>query len=386
MEHGIFTHYLLEGLRGKAADSDNEITFQGLTNYVSKQVERNSPVLLDVFATDAQRPNLMGNLSGTIVLGRVDKSKAESSAIAGGASTAGSMGGKSSAKTKTNKLGMKLVHIEANEFMMGNEDSVDQLLKLFPYAPKEWFENASKYHLVKITQPFYLGAHEVTVGQFRRFVEATGYKTEAESDGKGGYGIKSDGRYEQSPMYSWKQPGFFQNEDYPVVNVSWNDAVKFCEWLSREEGQKYRLPTEAEWEYACRAGTRTRFWHGDDPEGLTSIANVADATAKSKNSNFTNTLFSSDKYANTAPVGSFRPNEWGLHDMHGNVWEWCSDWYGDYPNTAVSDPRGPTTGSRRVVRGGSWSFSAGLCRSAHRSNLTPGDRNGNVGFRVAVGR
>ncbi len=107
------------------------------------------------------------------------------------------------------------------------------------------------------------------------------------------------------------EPGFSQNEDHPVVNVSWNDAVKFCEWLSREEGQKYRLPTEAEWEYACRAGTRTRYSHGEDPEGLTAIGNVADATAKSKFSNLKNTLASSDNYVSTAPIGSFRPNPWG---------------------------------------------------------------------------
>ena len=369
----------MEGLQGKAADSDNEITFQGLTDYVSKQVERNSPGLLEVSAVDAQRPNLMGNLSGTIVLGRMEKSK---SVTPPSSSAVGSQ-----EKTITNTLGMKLVRIEAGEFMMGNEDSVDELVKLFPYAKKEWFEDAAKRHLVMITRPFYLGAHEVTVGQFQRFVESTSYKTEAESDGKGEYGIKSDGTFEQSPSYTWKNPGYSQNEDHPVVNVSWNDAVKFCEWLSRDEGQDYRLPTEAEWEYACRAGTRTRYWHGDDPEGLAKVGNIADATVKSKYPNFANTIVASDKFANTAPVGSFTPNKWGLYDMHGNVNEWCSDWYGEYPSVTVSDPTGAAgKGSARVIRGGSWAYNAGGCRSAFRINFTPDSRSFYLGFRVAVGR
>ena len=110
------------------------------------------------------------------------------------------------------------------------------------------------------------------------------------------------------------------------MNVSWNDAVAFCEWLTRREKAVYRLPTEAEWEYACRAGTTTLFSSGNDPEGLLSVANVADGTLKQKFSGWT-TIAGSDKFAFTAPVGSFHANGFGLFDMHGNVWEWCHDWY-----------------------------------------------------------
>ena len=129
-----------------------------------------------------------------------------------------------------------------------------------------------------------------------------------------------------------------------MVNVSWNDANAFCEWMTRREKAVYRLPTEAEWEYACRAGTTTLFYSGNDPEGLTAIANVADATLKQKFSNWS-TLGGRDGFAFTAPVGSFHPNGFGLCDMHGNVWEWCHDWYATGPLRQISGERsaGPLT-------------------------------------------
>ncbi|MFM8704538.1 MAG: formylglycine-generating enzyme family protein, partial [Planctomycetia bacterium] len=173
---------------------------------------------------------------------------------------------------------------------------------------------------------------------------------------------------------------------HPGVNVSWNDAVAFCEWLSRKENKKYRLPTEAEWEYACRAGTPTPFWNGDDPEGLAASDNVADGTAQAKFSGWT-AIRGRDGHVFTAPVGSFdRPNRFGLEDMHGNVGEWCADWYDDgyYANFPASDPKGPSSaGSFRVIRGGSWSYNPVDCRSAYRNDgLTPTRRSARVGFRV----
>ena len=131
-----------------------------------------------------------------------------------------------------------------------------------------------------------------------------------------------------------------------MVNVSWNDAVAFCKWLSRKEGKTYRLPTEAEWEYACRAGTTTRYYSGDDPETLAKVANVADATAKAKFPDWKWTIKASDGYVFTAPVGQFKPNAFGLYDMHGNAWQWCADWYGKdyYGKSPVDDPKGPDTG------------------------------------------
>ncbi len=122
-----------------------------------------------------------------------------------------------------------------------------------------------------------------------------------------------------------------------MVNVSWNDAVAFCKWLSKKEGNTYRLPTEAEWEYACRAGTTTRYYSGDDPETLAKVGNVADATAKAKFPDWKYTIKASDGYVFTSPVGSFQPNAFGLYDMHGNAWQWCADWYAR--NTTPSPPQ-----------------------------------------------
>ena len=143
-----------------------------------------------------------------------------------------------------------------------------------------------------------------------------------------------------------------------MVNVSWNDAVAFCKWLSRKEGKTYRLPTEAEWEYACRAGTTTRYYSGDDPETLAKVGNVADAAVKAKFPDWKFTIKANDGYVFTAPVGKFKPNAFGLYDMHGNAWQWCADWYGPeyYAKSLADDPTGPASGNGRVLRGGSWYY------------------------------
>jgi formylglycine-generating enzyme len=173
--------------------------------------------------------------------------------------------------------------------------------------------------------------------------------------------------------------------DHPVVNVSWNDAVAFCQWLSRKEGKTYRLPTEAEWEYACRAGTITRYCCGDDPETLVSFGNVADAAAKKKYPDWTHVIKGNDGYVFTSRVGSFQPNPFGLYDMHGNAWQWCADWYDPkyYANSPAGDPKGPASGQSRVLRGGSWDcWPDGAC-SANRMRLGHSIRYCIAGFRVA---
>ncbi len=220
-------------------------------------------------------------------------------------------------------------------------------------------------HRVRITKPFYLGKSEVTVGQFRKFVDDSDYKTEAESDGKGSYGPDLT-----SSEYDWRETGWPQGEDNPVVNISWNDATEFCQWLSRKEGRDYRLPTEAEWEYACRAGTTTRYSFGGDPEGLAAFGNVYSKR--------------DSRIGGTAPACSFRENPWGLHDMHANVFEWCQDWYGEYASGTASDPTGPSKGLYRVNRGGSSLFPARYCRSAQRLYYPPDYRSYYLGFRVAL--
>jgi len=180
-------------------------------------------------------------------------------------------------------------------------------------------------------------------------------------------------------------PGFEQTDLHPVVNVSWNDAVAFAKWLGRKEGKTYRLPTEAEWEYACRAGTTTRYFCGDDAEALAEVGNVADGTAKTKYP-WWPAIVAKDGFIYTAPVGQYRPNAWGLHDMHGNVWEWCWDWYGKdfYKASRVDDPAGPLEAASRVVRGGGWVNDPRLCRSAYRPRNSPDYRDSNGGFRLTL--
>jgi formylglycine-generating enzyme required for sulfatase activity len=284
--------------------------------------------------------------------------------------------------------GVTLVLIPPGEFTMGSSQAErDQMLKLYKDLTPEDFAD-EKLHPVRITQPFYLGAHEVTVGQFRRFVTATGYKTDAEKDGEGGSGWnETEGQFEvRKPQYSWRNPGFPQTEEHPVVNVSWRDAVAFCEWLGRQDGGTYRLPREAEWEYACRAGSPKAFWNGDDVESLATIGNITDASAKAKWKNLPDWPYvtRSDGFVFTAPVGNYPFNGFGLYDMHGNVWEWCSDWYGEYPDVAESDPEGPMEGSSRVFRGGGWFAGAANCRTAFRSGGTPAGRGLDYGFRLAL--
>jgi formylglycine-generating enzyme required for sulfatase activity len=290
----------------------------------------------------------------------------------------------------TNSIGMKLVLVAAGEFMMGSKESPKEAAKFFERYNKsikaEWFKREHPRHRVKITKPFWLGMHEVTVGQFQQFVSEAGYKTEPERDGEGAYSYsaetgKSGGR---ESKYTWRNTGFPQEADHPVVNITWNDAIDFCRWLSQKEGQTYRLPREAEWEYACRAGTTTRYWFGDDPEGLANVANVSDGTAKEKFPTGV-AISAKDGFVFTAPVGKFRPNAYGLHDMHGNVYEWCADWYAEdyYVASPRDDPSGPNSGEWRVVRGGSWDSWPDDARSAFRTGFTPGYRVHYFGFRVA---
>jgi formylglycine-generating enzyme required for sulfatase activity/serine/threonine protein kinase len=277
---------------------------------------------------------------------------------------------------------IKLRLIPAGQFMMGSDESdpgshSDEVVVR---------DGKRRKHLVRITQPFYLGVTEVTRGQFRIFADDTGYKTETEKDGKGAFGWNEETkRFEQNPKFTWQNAGYQQSDEHPVVNVSWNDAQAFITWLSEKEGKAFRLPTEAEWEYACRAGTTTRFSSGDDLESLASVANVADATAKEKFPRWT-TIAARDGFVYTAPVGQFRPNAFDLYDMHGNVWEWCSDWYDAnyYKQSPTDDPRGPDAAAIRVIRGGGWGGRLEYCKSAYRLRLAPGDRCNAAGFRLAL--
>ena len=290
-------------------------------------------------------------------------------------------------KVITNSIGMKLVRIPAGEFMMGSRESVEELDKAYAKygADCQWFKHEHPRHRVKISKSFFMGMHEVTVDQFRQFVRDTDYKTDGEKDGKGGVGWNEEkGKSERHSRYTWRNTGFKQDDNQPVVFISWNDAVAFCKWLSGKEKQKYRLPTEAEWEYACRAGTTTRYHSGNDPEGLVRVGNVGDATLKARIPPTPWALAGKDGYVFTAPVGQFQSNAFGLYDMHGNVWEWCADWYGEayYAKCPSVDPKGPASAKHRVLRGCSWGYRPSYLRSAVRSRDLPDTRYFDVGFRV----
>jgi sulfatase modifying factor 1 len=290
----------------------------------------------------------------------------------------------------TNSIGMRLVEIPAGEFIMGNREGLPALKAAFPRYAEARFEALTDDppHRVRITKPFLMGVHEVTIAQFRRFVTETGYRTEAEADGTGGWGVDvKTGKFLEGRRreFSWRSAGFPQADDHPVVNITWGDAREFCRWLGRREGQSYRLPTEAEWEYACRAGTTTRYYCGDDPEALAAAGNIYDAASREVFPAWGEyALAARDGFPFTAPVGRFRPNAFGLYDMHGNVWEWCSDRYGEdyYRKSPVEDPRGPEKGGRRVRRGGAWHTWPLYARAAFRNYNTPESRYLNLGMRV----
>jgi formylglycine-generating enzyme required for sulfatase activity len=300
------------------------------------------------------------------------------------------------AGTITNSIGMKLRLIPAGEFQMGSRRTAGETAAFFnktygvDILKPEIFEDEQPRHKVRITTPFYLGTCHVTVGQFRRFVEDTLYKTDAQKSGEpGAVGWDPEQKeFRFNSEYSWQNAGFPQTDEHPAVNLSWNDAVAFCRWLSRKEAETYRLPTEAEWEYACRAGTDTRFSSGDDPETLVKVGNVADATFAERFPERKMGLRASDGYLFTSPVGSFRPNAFGLYDMHGNAWQWCADWYAAdyYATSKAEDPAGPASGKGHVMRGGSWCNWAVDARSAARHWSTPEGRGNFTGFRVARDR
>ena len=299
-----------------------------------------------------------------------------------------------------NSLGMAFVLVPAGEFPMGSDESPEALAKAYPGLEKKRFlelSDEAPVHRVRITKAFYAGRFEVTVGQFRRFLKASGYQPESVADGTGGYGYNAaydaeisasgDAFEGRDPRYSWQNPGFAQTDDHPVVNITWNDAVAVAAWLSRTEGRHYRLPTEAEWEYACRAGSRTRYQNGDDPLGQAQVANTFDISAAPYWPRYKNqALPASDGFAFTAPVGSFAPNAFGLYDMHGNAWEWVSDWYGEdyYAKSPIDDPKGPADAKVHVRRGGSWHTWSIYTRSAFRNWNTPETRYPLVGVRLVL--
>ena len=243
-------------------------------------------------------------------------------------------------------------------------------------------------HEVTIAVPFAVGRHEVTVDEFRRFVDETGHlagsscHTHEGVDWEGWPVELPDSTWGYRLGRNWRKPGFDQSGRHPVVCVSWEDAQAYVAWLSRETGEEYRLLSESEWEYAARAGTTTARPWGEDESGQCRYANGADASAKERYLDWP-AASCRDGHVKTAPAGSFAPNDWGIHDMLGNVWEWTEDCPNGYLG-ALSDGGASESGdcSRRVLRGGSWYAEPGELRSANRDAFTTRDRAANLGFRV----
>ena len=232
---------------------------------------------------------------------------------------------------------------------------------------------------------FELAPTELTVGEFKRFATATGYQTDAEKDTgyKGCYASSKSGKWEPQAGLSWRKPGYKQGDDYPVACVSWNDVQAYTQWLSQQTGQGYRLPTEAEWEYAARAGTTAARHWGDSPKQACQYANVADRAESPTGLVWTDKHECSDGYWYPAPVRKFRPNPWGLYDMMGNVWEWtCSAYDKDY-GVAEKECSNNNTVDPLAVRGGGWNDQPARVRSAYRAWNTPANRGNLTGFRLA---
>jgi formylglycine-generating enzyme required for sulfatase activity len=282
-----------------------------------------------------------------------------------------------------NSLGMTMVRIPAGSFVMGSSETdiawaMGTLAQGLPVS----LENEFPFHKVRITRPFFMAATPVTVGQFRKFVADTGYVTDAEAE-KGGQVLnKENGRFTKKDGTSWKDPGWQVTDDQPVTMVSWDDAQAFVEWLAAKEKLPYKLPTEAQWEYAARGGlSMSHFPWGDaPPDGRR--ANYADnASGLDWRDRGVD-----DGYKEIAPVGSYPPNAYDLYDMSGNVLQWTRDFYGEdyYRYAPEIDPEGPGQGENRVTKGGDWSSPSVTMRCAFRGWAAPDLSFSNTGFRVAI--
>ena len=364
--HGVFFHYVIEGLKGAAdANKDSMVSLLELAEYTQDKVpdfvshrrgRRQMPVLLG----RAGRVTLVDRSRGKSARGAMDAKTIALNRATAAAVVDRSKEGVNPQVITTRTAGIKLKLIPAGEFMMGSTDD-DQ--------------NADKdekpQRRVEMSRPFYLGVTEVTQAEYEAVMGANPSWFSSTGGGKDLVARQSTGRH-------------------PVEQVSWLDAVAFCNKLCELEGRRpfyrmngkdvlvidwngdgYRLPTEAEWEYACRAWTTSRYSFGDE-----------DARANEFG------WFGNNAGGRTHPAGEKRPTVFGLFDMHGNVWEWCGDWYGEkyYANGPAGDPRGTGEASSRVIRGGGWVLEPRNARSANRGRGVPGYRNSSLGFRVARGQ
>ncbi len=337
--HGLFTHCLLEGLQG-AASKGGKLTWTNLAGYVEGRLSDDDMKSL-MPKERLQEPIAAGGV-GQLVLAKIDVKETGGTA---GANSAKDKPVKSD-KVITNNMNMKLALIPKGEFLMGS-----------PESETERSAN-EKQHRVKITKPFYMGVYPVTQDEYEKVM-----------------GVNPSCF---SPIGTHKNRLVgVDTKQFPVEQVSWDDAVEFCRKLSKAEGKTYRLPTEAEWEYACRAGTTTPFYFGNTLNG--DKANCDGSVPYG-------TTVKGQYLIRPAPVGSYEKNAFGLYDMCGNMCQWCSDWYDrEYGGTSpIDDPQGPKVGVSRVYRGGDWSSTGVNCRAASRSLANPDTRSLIRGFRLVL--
>jgi formylglycine-generating enzyme required for sulfatase activity len=334
--HGVFFHHVIEGLKGEAKNKRGEVTWSRLAEYVTESVSEDVPRLIGGGAkqTPEQKLNITGR--SPVLIAPAKK-----------------MVVKDWSKEVTNSIGMKLMRIPRGTFTMGS-----------PAGEKDRRPDEEQ-HEVEITKDFWLGIHAVTQKQYKDVMGFNPSYFSPDGAGKPGEEHKYSRPAGGKSSVSGKDTG-----DFPVENVSWDDALDFCRKLSAlavetNRGRMYRLPTEAEWEYACRAATATAYHFGDS---------ISDAQANYRG-------------AGPVKVGSYRPNAFGLFDMHGNIQQWCSDRYSAdyYKKSSKKDPEGATKGeygNSRVLRGGSWNGDAAISRAARRNYMGHDFRYYSIGFRV----
>ena len=337
---GIFTYWLLEGLSGAAANRNNIVTFRNLSEYVTRNCDKTAGKY-----SSAQTPSVDGEHHGDIALTLTSLIEFPPGY-----------------RWVDPLLGIEFSYIPSGIFLMGSP------------IHESWHRDHERQHEVIFDRGFWISAKEITKRQFQSFITDSGYETEAEQKG---FSRRGDGSKIQS--LTWEDSGEDSN---PVVHVSWNDARAFCRWLGRRVNKPIHLATEAQWEYAARAGTSTSTYQGDLREAGRCLApELSDISWYCGNSE-----------GRAQPVGRKKPNEWGLYDMLGNVAEWvydAADWdaerkavvTGSYLEDSSRNPIN-TIGSGQVIRGCGWGSRARDCRVAHRDVLDPSERNEGLGFRI----
>jgi formylglycine-generating enzyme required for sulfatase activity/predicted Ser/Thr protein kinase len=273
--------------------------------------------------------------------------------------------------TITNRLGMTFVWIEPGDFLMGTP------------KVKAYRDEDEIHHRVAVEPGFFMQTTEVTVGQFKAFIKETGYRTQAETMG-GSFIYTPQGKWVKKKAVQWNRPQYATiaendlSDNLPVTCVTWNDAQAFVQWLRKKEGRAYDLPTEAQWEYACRAGSKTPFSFGG-------CLSISQANFGGVGSHF-GACPSKVETTHNGPltVAKLEANAWGLFDLHGNVAEWCRDWYGAYQPGATDASEELSLGMERVVRGGHFLAKANQCRSAKRSQFLPDAASQVIGFRLVT--